>query len=71
MVVAVRDLLLDAKCLFVAARVAGCGMTWLNEGGAWRDSTIRSALRNASLRPIVQSLAFVLHYSYQLLRLCP
>ena len=32
---------------------------------------VRSALRNASLRPIAQSLAFVLHYSSQLLMLCP
>jgi len=29
----VRDLLLRAKHLFVAAMVAGCGVTWLNEGG--------------------------------------
>jgi hypothetical protein len=29
----VRDLLLRAKYLFVEAMVAGCGMTWPNEGG--------------------------------------
>jgi hypothetical protein len=37
------DLLLRAKHLFVAAMVAGCGVTWLNEGGANWSKGARSA----------------------------
>jgi hypothetical protein len=37
------DLLFRAKHLFVAAMVAGCGVTWLNEGGANRPQGARSA----------------------------
>jgi hypothetical protein len=36
----VRDLLLCAKHLFVAAMLAGCGLTWLNEGGANRPRAV-------------------------------
>jgi hypothetical protein len=39
----VRDLFFHAKHLFVAAMVAGCGVTWLNEGGANRPQGARSA----------------------------
>jgi len=54
----VRDLLLCAKHLFVAAMVClGCGGTWLNEGGAnwpqamsarW-DKRFRAAMERALL----------------------
>jgi hypothetical protein len=43
----VRDLLLRAKHLFVAAMVAGCGMTWLNEG--WRQDAVHVAPPFAAL----------------------
>ena len=37
----VRDLLFCAKLLYAAAMVAGCGMTWLSEGGSWSGKAHR------------------------------